>query len=170
MFLCPADCPDTGRNNLDIREHTFFPVKICFPGIQSRCLCHHPAVYFQRHVAHAKHRAARLHLLNAFNTVHRKISFAGVVVRISQSRLFCRVIDYFEYFTQFILGPETIFVAGGGEVYRAAWARLDGLEITEVNREPIGDVTFPPIEAGEWAETAREEHDGFSFVSYRRLR
>ena len=68
------------------------------------------------------------------------------------------------------LGPETIFVAGGGEVYRAAWARLDGLEITEVNREPIGDVTFPPIEAGEWAETAREEHDGFSFVSYRRLR
>ena len=68
------------------------------------------------------------------------------------------------------LGPETIFVAGGGQVYRAAWARLDGLEITEVDREPIGDVTFPPIEAGEWAETAREEHDGFSFVSYRRLR
>jgi dihydrofolate reductase len=68
------------------------------------------------------------------------------------------------------LGPETIFVAGGGEVYRAAWARLDGLEITEVDREPVGGVTFPQIEAGEWAETAREDHDGFSFVSYRRLR
>jgi dihydrofolate reductase len=68
------------------------------------------------------------------------------------------------------LGPETIFVAGGGEMYRAAWARLDGLEITEVDREPVGNITFPPIEAGEWAETAREDHDGFSFVSYRRLR
>ena len=28
------------------------------------------------------------------------------------------------------LRPSTIFVAGGGEVYRAAWDRLTGLEIT----------------------------------------
>ena len=34
------------------------------------------------------------------------------------------------------LEPETIFVAGGGEIYRAAWDRLTGLEITEVDQEP----------------------------------
>src|SRR5829696_8927719 len=34
------------------------------------------------------------------------------------------------------LGPETIFVAGGGEIYRAAWERLTRLEITEVDRSP----------------------------------
>jgi dihydrofolate reductase len=67
------------------------------------------------------------------------------------------------------IAPDTIFVAGGGEIYRAAWHRLEALEITEVDLEPAGDVMFPRIEPTEWRETAREDHDGFSFVSYRRL-
>ena len=65
-------------------------------------------------------------------------------------------------------GPETIFVAGGGEIYRAAWDRLTGLEITEVDAEPEGDVTFPPIDPQVWSEVSREPHQGFTFVSYRR--
>jgi len=64
--------------------------------------------------------------------------------------------------------PETIFVAGGGEIYRAAWDRLTGLEITEVEAEPAGDVTFPEIDPEKWRETFREPHAGFTFVSYRR--
>jgi dihydrofolate reductase len=68
------------------------------------------------------------------------------------------------------LGPELIFVAGGGEIYRAAWSRLDRLEITEVDAEPEGDVTFPQIDPRAWRETAREAHEGFRFVSYQRLR
>ena len=68
-----------------------------------------------------------------------------------------------------LLAPETIFVAGGGEVYRAAWERLDRLEITEVDQTPSGEVTFPEIDPSEWSETHREDHDGFSFVSYRRV-
>jgi dihydrofolate reductase len=67
------------------------------------------------------------------------------------------------------LGPDAIFVAGGGEIYRAAWDHLELLEITEVDLEPAGDVTFPPIPAAEWAEIDREPHEGFSFVSYRRI-
>ena len=67
------------------------------------------------------------------------------------------------------LGPDAIFVAGGGEIYRAAWDHLERLEITEVDLEPAGDVTFPPIPAAEWAAIGREPHEGFSFVSYRRL-
>ena len=65
--------------------------------------------------------------------------------------------------------PETIFVAGGGEIYRAAWDRLTGLEITEVDAEPEGEVTFPEIDPQVWSEVSREPHPGFAFVSYRRL-
>ena len=67
-----------------------------------------------------------------------------------------------------LLSPPRIFVAGGGEVYRAAWGRLTGLEITEVDQQPDGEVTFPEIDRNEWTETSREQHEGYSFVSYRR--
>jgi dihydrofolate reductase len=66
------------------------------------------------------------------------------------------------------LEPETVFVAGGGEVYRQAWGRLDRLEVTEVDQEPVGDVTFPAIDPAQWRETERDVRDGFAFVSYRR--
>jgi dihydrofolate reductase len=66
-----------------------------------------------------------------------------------------------------LLDPKTIFVAGGGEIYRVAWDRLTGLEITEVDQHPDGDVMFPAIDPEEWIETAREPHEGYSFVSYR---
>lgn len=67
------------------------------------------------------------------------------------------------------LEPEVIYVAGGGEVYRAAWDRLNRLEITEVDAEPAGDVTFPVIEPARWREIAREPHPGYAFVSYLRI-
>jgi dihydrofolate reductase len=67
-----------------------------------------------------------------------------------------------------LLNPDIIFVAGGGEIYRAAWDRLTGLEITEVEQNPDGEVTFPEIAPDAWIETGREPHDGYSFVSYRR--
>jgi dihydrofolate reductase len=67
-----------------------------------------------------------------------------------------------------LLHPQTVFVAGGGEIYRAAWDRLTGLEITEVDQYPDGDVRFPEIHPDQWVETAREPHDGYTFVSYRR--
>ena len=67
-----------------------------------------------------------------------------------------------------LLDPEIVFVAGGGEIYQAAWNRLTRLEITEVDRSPVGEVRFPKIDPGEWIETGRESYDGYSFVSYRR--
>ncbi len=65
--------------------------------------------------------------------------------------------------------PERIYVAGGGEIYRAAWDRLTALEITEVDAEPDGDVTFPEIRSDEWREIFREPHAGYAFVGYHRL-
>jgi dihydrofolate reductase len=67
-----------------------------------------------------------------------------------------------------LLHPKIIFVAGGGEIYRAAWDMLTGLEITEVDQRPAGKVTFPEIDPDKWIETGREPHARYSFVSYRR--
>lgn len=61
-----------------------------------------------------------------------------------------------------------VYVAGGGEIYRAALPYADRLELTEVDQSPAGDVTFPVFDRSHWLETARVPHDGFSFVSYAR--
>jgi dihydrofolate reductase len=63
---------------------------------------------------------------------------------------------------------EDIFVIGGAEVYRAAMDQADRLEITHVNQTVEGDAFFPDIDAAIWTEAAREDHDGFSFVTYER--
>jgi dihydrofolate reductase len=67
-------------------------------------------------------------------------------------------------------GSPVVWVAGGGEIYRAAWARLDRLELTEVDVEPEGDASFPPVEPDVWRETDREQHQGFAFVTFLRRR
>ncbi|WP_152361381.1 dihydrofolate reductase [Microlunatus speluncae] len=66
--------------------------------------------------------------------------------------------------------PESIiFIAGGGEIYRAAWDSLEFLDVTEVDAEPAGDITFPPIDSAEWRELSRERQDGFAWVFYERV-
>jgi dihydrofolate reductase len=67
----------------------------------------------------------------------------------------------------FALTPTKVFVAGGGQVYAAAWDRLDTLEITEVDAEPDGDITFPAI-GPDWHETDRDAREGFAFITFRR--
>ena len=60
------------------------------------------------------------------------------------------------------------FIIGGQSVFEEALPIADRLEITEVHSSVDGDVFFPEI-GGEWKETAREDHDGFSFVTYLRV-
>ena len=71
--------------------------------------------------------------------------------------------------------PAPIFCIGGGELYRAALPRADALYLTEIDRDFVGDATFPAFDRRAWRETARESHasdtpDGFAFafVTYRR--
>lgn len=59
-----------------------------------------------------------------------------------------------------------VVVAGGGQVYRAAWPWLTRCEITEVDARPDGDVTFPELEPGQWQLGAVEVHDGWRALSY----
>lgn len=61
-----------------------------------------------------------------------------------------------------------VFIAGGAEVYRAALEVADRLEITEVDAAPEGDTHFPEVDWNDWAETRREDGDGFAFVTYER--
>lgn len=61
--------------------------------------------------------------------------------------------------------PE-IAVIGGAEVFALFLPRADRIELTEVHGTPEGDATVPPFDG--WHETAREDHDGHSFVTLRR--
>ena len=52
-------------------------------------------------------------------------------------------------------GADAIAVIGGAEIYRAAMAQADRLEITEVALTPDGDVRFPAIDRSIWREAGR---------------
>ena len=67
-----------------------------------------------------------------------------------------------------LVADQDAVLAGGGELYRQLWDRVDALEITHIDRVVDGDTTLPPIDPDVWVETARDDRDGFSFVSYRR--
>ena len=73
--------------------------------------------------------------------------------------------------------PPPVFCIGGGELYRAALPFATKIHLTEIARDFEGDARFPPLDRGEWRETAREdrppaEPGGFSYayVSYERTR
>jgi dihydrofolate reductase len=73
------------------------------------------------------------------------------------------------------LAADSVCVIGGGEIYRAAMAVADRLELTEVALAPAGDVRFPAIDPALWVEVARRtgergarDEADFAFVSYRR--
>lgn len=74
-----------------------------------------------------------------------------------------------EAFTVALARDDTVFVAGGGEIYRAAWPSLTELDLTVAHEEAVGSVTFPAIEPAAWREVRREPHDLFDFVGYERV-
>lgn len=69
---------------------------------------------------------------------------------------------------------DTVFIIGGGEIYRAALTLATHVELTEVHRAFDGDAHFPALDKSAWRETAREDHataEGlrYSFVSLERV-
>jgi dihydrofolate reductase len=57
------------------------------------------------------------------------------------------------------------FVIGGAEIFALFEPHADGFELTEVHHDAKGDVRMPPPDAAIWQEIAREDHDGYSFVT-----
>lgn len=63
---------------------------------------------------------------------------------------------------------EEIFIIGGGSIYAQMIGIADTLYITHIHRKVDGDVFFPEIDSNIWKETEREDHEDFSFVTYKR--
>jgi len=67
---------------------------------------------------------------------------------------------------------DTVFIGGGQTIYEQFLPRADRLELTLVEGDYEGDTYFPPFEhlvGDAFAETARDERDGFCFVTYERV-
>ncbi len=72
-------------------------------------------------------------------------------------------------------GLETVFILGGGEIYRQSMELADKMIITEVHHNFDGDTYFPEIAKEIWQEVSREEHKAdeknkydYAFVRYER--
>ncbi len=66
------------------------------------------------------------------------------------------------------LASNEAFVIGGAEVFALFAPLADRWELTEVHEELAGDTVMPAPDSAAWAETAREDHDGYSFVTLER--
>lgn len=66
------------------------------------------------------------------------------------------------------LQNEDVFICGGASIYQQTIERVDTLYITHIDKIVDGDVFFPEINKNIWKETWREDHDGFSFVTYKK--
>jgi dihydrofolate reductase len=64
---------------------------------------------------------------------------------------------------------EEMMVIGGAELYRQTIDRANRLFITHVNQTVDGDAFFPKIDPKVWREMERDGHEGFSFVTYRKI-
>jgi dihydrofolate reductase len=67
-------------------------------------------------------------------------------------------------------------VIGGAEVYRRALPRADLIHLTRVHASVEADTFFPPLDAADWEEVAREDRPAderhahaFSFLTLRRV-
>lgn len=64
---------------------------------------------------------------------------------------------------------DTVYVAGGGQVYETAWPYLDALDLTQVHEPAEGSVRFPDIDPAVWREVRRDTRSQFDFVGYERI-
>lgn len=64
---------------------------------------------------------------------------------------------------------EEIMVIGGAEIYRQTMGIARTLYITHVDKIVEGDAFFPDIDSKVWQEITREDFNGFSFVTYKKV-
>jgi dihydrofolate reductase len=73
-------------------------------------------------------------------------------------------------------GTTEIVIIGGADLYRQTHAGADRLIITEVDLQPEGDASFPPIDPGVWKIVNRQEYAArpgddasFAVTTYERM-
>lgn len=67
-----------------------------------------------------------------------------------------------------LAGDAPVSVIGGADVFALFEPCATVVEMTEVHGAPAGDTILPPFDPARWRETAREDHDGHSFVRLER--
>lgn len=67
-----------------------------------------------------------------------------------------------------LAGPGEVMVVGGGQIYAQLFHVAERLELTHVDATPEGDTLFPHFDSGTWSVIAREEHEGYCYVTYTR--
>lgn len=72
-------------------------------------------------------------------------------------------------------GGESVWIIGGGDLYRATIDVADRIELTVLDAEVEGDTFFPELDPQRWALAASERHPadadhshGFEFRTYHR--
>ncbi len=67
-----------------------------------------------------------------------------------------------------LAGPDAA-VIGGAEILTLFAPHIDRWELTEVHDDPLGDAVMPAPDPDVWKEIAREDHEGYSFVTLERV-
>jgi dihydrofolate reductase len=67
------------------------------------------------------------------------------------------------------LAKEDVYVIGGSELFKQCLPLADTMELTQIHAAYEGDTFFPEINLGDWHIAKQEDHDQFSFITYKRI-
>jgi dihydrofolate reductase len=109
---------------------------------------------------------------NTFRSLRRPLALRRNVVLSHQSLKGIESYSSLDLALTRLKDEPTVYVIGGGNVYRQTIGRADAMQLTLLDREFRGDVEFPPFEGDVgtvWRETARERGAWWHFVDYERI-
>lgn len=88
----------------------------------------------------------------------------------------CTVVSSVETALEAAGAVEEVMVMGGASFYEQLLPRANRLVLTLIDLEVEGDAWFPALEANEWKEVSREEHEPdeknrypYSFMAFERI-
>jgi len=70
----------------------------------------------------------------------------------------CEVVNSIETALSLCKDEAEVFIVGGAEIYKQAMSLTDRIYLTIIHKEFEGDSFFPEINASEWKEVFREDH------------
>lgn len=77
------------------------------------------------------------------------------------------IIKYsFEDALEYCKNNEKIFIIGGASIYKQGLKFANRMELTRIHKNYEGDTYFPEFDENEWIIEKKEDHDGFSFITY----
>ncbi len=77
------------------------------------------------------------------------------------------IIKYsFEDALEHCKNTKKIFIIGGASIYKQGLNFANRMELTRIHKSYEGDTHFPEFDENEWVIEKKENHDGFSFISY----